>query len=98
MATYRKYNWPELFQSFEQSGLTQTQFCRQHNLNPKYFSRKRTDYLAMSSLDNAVFHKIRVETPTPAADRFIIDSSIGKIHCPASLSIPQLISLIQALS
>ncbi|WP_425402633.1 IS66 family insertion sequence element accessory protein TnpA [Gynuella sunshinyii] len=46
MATYRKYNWPKLFQSFEQSDLTQAAFCQQHDLNPKYFSRKRAVHVA----------------------------------------------------
>lgn len=41
MTTYRKYNWPELFALFEQSGLSQTEFCKQHNVNAKYFSQKR---------------------------------------------------------
>ncbi|MCB5163021.1 IS66 family insertion sequence element accessory protein TnpA [Marinomonas algarum] len=35
MATYQKYNWPELFEAFEQSELSQTAFCKQRNINPK---------------------------------------------------------------
>ena len=37
---YQKHNWPELFKNFEQSGLNQTSFCKQHELNPKYFNLK----------------------------------------------------------
>ncbi len=41
MKHYRKYDWPALFLAFEKSGLNQTQFCLEQNLNPKYFSQKR---------------------------------------------------------
>ena len=37
MTTYRKYNWPELFALFDQSGLSQAEFYKQHNVNAKYF-------------------------------------------------------------
>ncbi|MCB5162594.1 IS66 family insertion sequence element accessory protein TnpA [Marinomonas algarum] len=40
MATYQKYNWLELFEAFEQSKLSQTAFCKQRNINPKYFNVK----------------------------------------------------------
>ncbi|WP_413470502.1 IS66 family insertion sequence element accessory protein TnpA, partial [Teredinibacter turnerae] len=28
-----KYNWPQLFADYEQSGLSQTEFCKQHGIN-----------------------------------------------------------------
>ena len=40
--------WLTLVQEFEQSGLTQTAFCAQHAINPKYFSLRRTKLLAKS--------------------------------------------------
>ncbi|WP_425507026.1 IS66 family insertion sequence element accessory protein TnpA [Teredinibacter haidensis] len=32
MTKYRKYHWPQLFTDFEQSGLSQVEFCKQHDL------------------------------------------------------------------
>lgn len=37
--------WQALIQEFEQSGLSQTAFCAQRDLNPKYFSLRRTKLL-----------------------------------------------------
>lgn len=36
-----KSQWLSLIQEFEQSGLSQVQFCAEHGLNPKYFSLRR---------------------------------------------------------
>ena len=47
MATYRKYNWQEYFKEFEQANLTQTEFCKQHGLNAKYFSQKLAQHKAI---------------------------------------------------
>jgi len=33
--------WLSLINEFEQSGLTQTEFCNQRGINPKYFSLRR---------------------------------------------------------
>lgn len=35
MKSYRKYDWPALLKEFEQSGLTQAQFCLNKHINPK---------------------------------------------------------------
>ncbi|PIE41368.1 MAG: hypothetical protein CSA49_03705 [Gammaproteobacteria bacterium] len=37
MASYRKCNWPVLLKKLENSGLTQTQFCKDKSVNPRYF-------------------------------------------------------------
>lgn len=42
MRKYRtKSDWLALIEEFEQSGLTQAEFCAQRGLNPKYFSLRR---------------------------------------------------------
>lgn len=64
MKKYRHYNWPELLQQFEESGLTQTQFCKQQNINPNYFGQKRWRLL---NLKRSAFGKAdvnRLEPPT----------------------------------
>jgi len=37
-----KSDWQALFADHEQSGLTATAFCLEKNLNPKYFSLRRS--------------------------------------------------------
>lgn len=99
MATYRKYNWPELFQKFEQSGLTQAQFCAEQNLNPKYFSRKRADFLDTRHQRASPFQQVISQSPYAVVEQtaFTLEFGRCKVHCPGEL-IPQLVSLIQALS
>lgn len=42
MKKYRtKSDWLALIDEFEQSGLTQTEFCAQRGLNARYFSQRR---------------------------------------------------------
>jgi len=36
-----EFQWRELFQQQEQSGLSAAAFCREHSLNPKYFSLRK---------------------------------------------------------
>lgn len=99
MATYRKYNWPELFQKFEQSGLTQAQFCAEQNLNPKYFSRKRADFPDTGHQCASPFQQVITQSPCAIAEQpaFTLEFGRCKVHCPVEL-IAQLVSLIQALS
>jgi hypothetical protein len=59
MEPYRKYDWPALFLAFEQSGLTQTQFCFEQSLNPEYFSQKRKAALRESNSVTASCSTIR---------------------------------------
>ena len=40
MSKRSKQQWRELIVQFEQSGLSQAQFCQQVNINAKYFSLK----------------------------------------------------------
>ena len=41
---YRSHaQWLELFNAFEQSDQTQTAFCIEQGINPKYFSKRRRE-------------------------------------------------------
>ena len=37
--------WLELIEAFEHSGQTQVEFCAALKLNPKYFSKRRSELL-----------------------------------------------------
>jgi len=91
MKSYRKYDWPALLEEFEQSGLTQVQFCLKKNLNPKYFSQKRK--AATASTDTA-FTKVSVETPTGMT----LQVGRCKIHCTHTLSLAAIVELVHHLA
>ena len=95
MKKYRKYNWPELVQAFESSGLTQTAFCEQQNLNPKYFSQKRLDLL---SLKRSAFDKVDVNKLEPPTTELTLQVGRCIIHCPKDMPIESLTSLVHRLA
>lgn len=96
MTIKRKNNWPELVKLFEASGLTQAKFCKQNNLNPKYFGLKRSQILAASK--SSAFQKIEVENKVSGSPHLVIEFGRCKIHCPTSMSIQQLTLLVQGLA
>ena len=59
--------WHELLKRFEASKIRATDFCHKHNIDPKYFSKKKSEY--RTKLNNAnSFVKVKVNnssTHTP---------------------------------
>ena len=94
MATYRKRNWQELFDTFEKSDLTQTEFCKEHDLNPKYFSQK----LAQHKSGSSAFAKVSVEHKEPITTGLILEVGNCKVHCPVSMPIPSFVTLVKSLT
>lgn len=94
---YQKHNWPELFETFEASGLSQTEFCKQHDLNPKYFNLKLSK---RNAIEASSFAKVSVTSSnTPAPDQgLVLELGNCKIHCPAAMPIPSFVSLVKSLA
>lgn len=95
MASYRKYNWPALLEEFENSGLTQTQFCKNKDINPRYFSLRRSKHLASGQ---SGFTKVELETTSNNPAGIIIEVGRCKILCPPSLSAQALATLVHSLA
>lgn len=94
MTKYRKHNWQEYFKAFDQANLTQTKFCKQHDLNPKYFSQKLAQYKA----GNTAFTKVSVEQNEPMTTGLMLEVGSCKIHCPQSMPIPSFVTLVKSLA
>jgi hypothetical protein len=97
MSKNSKHDWPALMQAFETSGLTQTKFCEQNNLNPKYFSLKRSK-LSPSKKSVPAFQKVAVEKRIDLSIPLVIHVGRCKIECPASMSSKQLATLVHELA
>lgn len=95
MTTYRKYNWQEYFKEFEKSNLSQAEFCKQNDLNPKYFSQKLTQHKASN---NTAFAKVSITSEAPSIPGLIVEVGSCKVHCPASMPIPSFVSLVKSLA
>ena len=94
MRQYRKYHWPDIFSAFEQSGLTQADFCKQHNINPKYFSLKWARY----KREKSGFTPVVVESTQFVTHGVVLEVGQCKIHCPATMSTESLATLIRSLA
>lgn len=96
MATYRKYNWPVLLEEFENSGLTQTQFCKVKNINPRYFSLCRSKHLAS---EQPSFTKVQLDnTSSDPVPEITIEVGRCRIKCPSNFSAQALAALIHSLA
>ena len=91
MKSYRKYNWPALLEEFEQSDLTQAQFCLNKDINPKYFSQKRK---AAKAPKDTGFTKVQVQAPSD------ITLEVGrcKVRCAHTLSFAAIVELVHRLA
>lgn len=101
MATKRKHNWPDLFDAFEQSGLTQTEFSQQHNINPKYFNRRLNQHRQTAHKPNR-FSRVTVAPPSPAsaadADAIVIEHGRCTIRYPSTSNVAAIAELVRLLA
>ena len=95
MPQSKKYrHWPTLLKEFDESGLTQSQFCLDRNINPKYFSTRRGQLLNKGN-DKFVKAKIsKTELPTQLTLRI----PNVTLHFDTSVSPTYIASLMRALS
>lgn len=93
MAKNRKYDWPVLFEAFEQSGATQTQFCKDNDINPRYFSQKLGHHRQSS---NDSFTKIEVNQER--LNGLTLEVGQCKIACPESMPLESLAILVRTLA
>ena len=98
MARLTRQQWQSLITEFETSGQTQTEFCSQRNLNPKYFSLKRSKLIAKDATDVPAFTKVKLERPR--VSHFAIELEVGRVTLKISQSTPAayLADVIRALA
>ncbi|PWQ92617.1 IS66 family insertion sequence element accessory protein TnpA, partial [Leucothrix pacifica] len=65
MARRTQAQWQSLIQQFEQSGLSQVAFCQQHELNPTYFSLRRSKLRAMKTKTMPASRFVEASPMTP---------------------------------
>lgn len=95
MTKHRTYNWPQLLDEFEQSILSQVEFCKQREINPTYFNLKLSKRKA---LETGAFAKVVVQPTQPSIEGLVLEIGNCKIHCPATMPIPSFVSLVKSLA
>ena len=100
----RKYRntaqWLELIKVFEQSGQSQVEFCAEHNLNPAYFSKRRSELMQAQS--EPAF--VQVQSRSTCSSVVSFDTSLTlrfqqtELTLPLSVDPRWLASLIKTLT
>lgn len=94
--------WLELIEAFERSGQTQVEFCAALKLNPKYFSKRRSELLNTHSDSDSAFVQVQAQSiSTPAADSgasLALRFQQTELTLPLSVDHRWLAGLIKALS
>ena len=92
--------WLELIEAFERSGQTQVEFCAALKLNPKYFSKRRSELL--STHPESAFVQVQAQSmSTPAvnlAASLTLNFQQTELTLPLSVDPRWLAGLIKALS
>lgn len=92
--------WLELIEAFERSGQTQVEFCAALKLNPKYFSKRRSELLNTHS--ESAFVQVQAQSmSTPAvnlAASLTLNFQQTELALPLSVDPRWLAGLIKALS
>ena len=76
--------WLELIEAFERSGQTQVEFCAALKLNPKYFSKRRSELL--SAHPESAFVQVQSRSSCNSAVSF--DTSLTLRFQQTELSLP----------
>lgn len=97
MALYTREQWQSLIEDYEASGITQAEFCKLHNLNPKYFSLKRSKLLPHTGDASPFVQAARVPENAPGSE---LELQVGTVKITLSSSVPTayLVDLIRALA
>ena len=66
MTTRTRAQWQALFQHHQKSGLSSSEFCKQNNLCPKYFSLRKKQ---LGFPDAPPFVALQIEAPTPVIQK-----------------------------
>ena len=92
--------WLLLFRQHEQSGLTAAEFCREHQLNAKYFSKRKWDlnWKAKSSESTKAFVQVsRTEVSrSPASIQLTLGQT--QLQFPLTIDPNWVAMLIKALA
>ena len=91
--------WLALFEKHEQSGLSQTAFCKEHSLNPKYFSLRRKQLQAANSQhDSKAFVRVEPSKHEVSSHQIKLRGNFGELFFPGSVSPEWLAILLKQLA
>lgn len=89
--------WLALFDQCKASGLTQTEFAKQHGIDPSYFSLRKRQLLAWQQDDNDGFVELTPHGMMLCQPMLLRKRDI-ELHLPAGTDAVWLATLLRAMS
>lgn len=95
-----KEAWQAHIESWQGSGLTQAEYCRQQNINIKTFAARLSEYRHQQKTGQAVLIPIVVdEVAKPVPEKIILHCSKGhRLELPGTVSVAWLSDLLRRLA
>ena len=95
--------WLELIKQQKESGLKASEFCRQHELNPQYFSKRKRqlNLCSESALQVSSFIKVQPANKIPDPDmqnRISLNYQSIQLQLPTNIEAHWLAQLISAIT
>jgi hypothetical protein len=92
--------WQEHIESWQGSGLTQAEYCRQQNINIKTFAARLSEHRYQQKSDQTVLIPIVVdEASNPVPEKIILHCSKGhRLELPGTVSVAWLSDLLRRLA
>ncbi len=91
--------WQALIDEQHSSGQSAAAFCRQKRINPKYFSKRKTDHLRSSNRSKASPSFIQARPPTQTTQTdIVLKYQDVCLHIPSSLGTLWVADLLKVLA
>ena len=97
MTRRTKAQWEALIEAHAQSGLTASSFCREHKINPKYFSLRRRQCADEKEQSSGRFIAVSVAEVSQGERIQLRDPSGALVELPGSISPQWLAQLLRSL-
>jgi hypothetical protein len=91
--------WLDHIEAWQSSGLKQSAYCRQHNLNSRTFAARLSDYRKGRGASPLALIPVQVEIAAPSIERLVLQCSQGhRLELPATVSAVGLAELLRCLA
>ena len=94
-----KEDWKALIKAQLGSGLSATKYCHQQQINAKYFSKRKTEYMRLTNTPEAppAFVKIQLPVQTTQSASIHLQYKNTRLQIPSTISSAWLADLLGLL-
>jgi hypothetical protein len=91
--------WLDHIEAWQSSGLTQSVYCRQHDLNTHTFAARLSEYRKHRAMSPPALIPVQVQSLAPPAERLVLHGSQGyRLELPSTVDAAWLAELLRCLA